>query len=108
MTLPARFGKKAGGVTKKDIEYLKNIYFKDVIINIVSRVFSGNGPYPPETAEYKALTGSVIRGVRLLRKAGIDVDGMIPGEETALETLKHFLYNDRTGDDDSIIIDMEK
>ena len=46
--------------------------------------------------------------MRLLRKAGIDVDGMIPGEETALETLKHFLYNDRTGDDDSIIIDMER
>lgn len=108
MTLPARFGKKAGGVTREDMKYLKNLYFKDVLINIVSRVFSGNGPYPPETAEYRALTGSVIRGVKLLKIFGVDIDKLIPGDENALETLEHFLYNDRTGDDDSIIIDMEK
>ena len=108
MSFVGKFGRKAGNVTKEDLKYLKKLYFKDVLINIVSHVFPGNAPYTPDTAEYRALTGGLITGVRLLKLFGIDMDKIIPGEETALETVKHFLYNDRTGDDNSIIIDMEK
>ena len=108
MSFIGRFGKKAGGVTKEDIRYLKDIYFFEALVKIISSVFSGNGPYPPETAEYRALRGGAERGIKLLKIFGIDIDKLIPGEETALETMNHFLYNDRTGDDNSIIIDMEK
>lgn len=108
MSLPGRFGKKTGGVTKDDIKKLKSVYVSDVIINIVSHVFSGNGPYLPDSAEYKALTGSLKRAVKLLKAFNFDADKLIPGDETVLETLCHFLYNDRTGDDDNITIKMEK
>ncbi len=108
MTLPARIGKKEGALTKEDIKKLKNIYVSDTVFKIVSRVFSGNGPFPPETPEYKALTGCIKRAVKLLKTFGFDADRLIPGEESALETLCHFLYNDRTGDDDNITVKMEK
>ena len=93
--------------TKDEIKRLKGVFLSDAVINIVSRFFSGNGPYPPETAEYKALTGSVIKAERLLKIFGFDINKLIPGEETVLETLKHFLYNDRTGDDERITFMME-
>lgn len=108
MSLIGRFGKKAGGVTKEDIKYLKDIKFFDCLVKIVASVFGGNGPFPPNTPEYRALTGGAIKGIKLLKVFGVDLDKIIPGEETALETMKHFLYNNRTGDDDSIIIDMER
>ncbi len=108
MSFIARFGKGAGPVTKEDIKYLKNIYFWDVLVRIASGVFAGNGPYPPETPEYRAMEGGIVRGVKLLKIFGVDLDKIIPGDETALETARHFLYNTRTGDDNSIIIDMER
>ena len=108
MSLIGRFGRKAGGVTREDIKYLKSVKFFDSLVKIVASVFSGNGPFPPHTPEYRALRGGAIRGMKLLKVFGVDIDKIIPGEETALETMNHFLYNDRTGDDDSIIIDMER
>lgn len=108
MSFPGRVAGKSAGITKEDIKKLKEIYVTDAVFNIVSRVFSGNGPYPPQTAEYKALTGFVSKAVKLLKTFGFDADGLIPGDETVLETLCHFLYNDRTGDDEKIIFKMEK
>lgn len=107
MGLPAKFAKKITGLTKEEIKYLKSVFVKDVAFNVLSHVFSGNAPYTPDTPEYKAVTGTVIRGTELLKKFGVDIEKMIPGEETALETVKHFLYNTRTGDDNSILIDLE-
>lgn len=108
MSIIGRFGRKAGGVTKEDIKYLKSIRVFDSLVKIISSVFGGNGPYPPHTPEYRAFTGGAIRGMKFLKVFGIDIDKIVPGDETALETMKHFLYNDRTGDDNSIIIDMER
>ena len=108
MSFVGRFGRKYGNVTKEDIKYLKNMYFADAMIKIVASVFGGNGPFPPHTPEYRALRGGAERGIKLLKIFGVDLDKIIPGEETALETMNHFLYNDRTGDDNSIIIDMER
>lgn len=108
MSFIGRFGRKAGGVTREDIKHLKNVKFFDCLVKIVSSVFGGNGSFPPHTPEYRALRGGAVRGMKLLKAFGVDLDKIIPGEETALETMNHFLYNDRTGDDDSIIIDMER
>ncbi len=108
MSFFGRLGKKYGGVSKEDINKLKNILFIDAVFNIVGSVFGGNGPYPPATPEYKALTGSVIRAEKLLKAFRFDVNKFVPGKENVLETLRPFLYNTRTGDDDKIIIDLEK
>ena len=108
MALPAKFGKKDGSLTAQEIKSLKKVYLKDTVFVILSHVFSGNAPYTPDTPEYKAMTGSVIRAQRLMSRFGKDINKLIPGEGSVLETLKPFLYNNRTGDDDRIIIDMEK
>ncbi len=102
------FAGKAADITKEEKKRLKDTYMLDVAIVVLKHVFSGNAPFTPDTAEYKVITSCVIKGTRLLKRFGVDIDALIPGEETALETVKHFLYNTRTGDDNSIIIDMEK
>lgn len=108
MTFFGRFGKKAGGITKEDMKKLKNTQLVDTAFNIVGSVFAGNGPYTPETPEYKAITGFLIRAEKLLKAFRFDINKLIPGKETVLETVRPFLYNTRTGDDDKIIIDLEK
>ena len=108
MSFFGKFGKKAGGLTKEDIKYLKNIPLTDVAFNIMKSVFGGNGPYPPETAEYKAIEGSVLRIEKLIAMLRIDLSKILPGDETLLETAKPFLYNTRTGNDNEIIIELEK
>lgn len=108
MYLPARFAGKKSGLSAEEIKNMKNKSVKDTAFTVMRYVFSGNAPFTPDTAEYKVITGCVKKGTALLGKIGVDVDKMIPGEETALETVKHFLYNTRTGDDDSITIDMER
>lgn len=107
MTLPAKLGKKYGGITKEEMQKLKNISLSETAFNVVAKVFSGNAPYSPETPEYKAITGTVIKAGRVLRRFGVNIDKFVPGEESVLETVKHFLYNTRTGDDNSIIINLE-
>lgn len=108
ISFAARVGGKACGLTKKEKCYLKNMSLSEVVFNVIGKVFAGNGPYPPDTPEYKAITGGLSRLMKIFRIFGFDADKLIPGEESVLETLCHFLYNDRTGDDDSITIKMEK
>ncbi|MBR3768051.1 MAG: metallophosphoesterase [Clostridia bacterium] len=108
MTLPAMFAKKVGGITKDEMTKLKNTLVKDTAFGVLSHVFSGNAPFTPDTPEYKVITGCIIRAGKWLKCFNVDIDKLVPGEETALETVKHFLYNTRTGDDNSIIIDLEK
>ena len=108
MSLPAKLGKKAGGLTKAEIQVLKNVYLYETVFNILSHVFSGNAPYNPETPEYKAVSGTVKRTEKMLGRVGIDINKFVPGKESVLETLKPFMYNTRTGNDDEIIIDLEK
>ena len=100
-------GGNGGSFTREEKKYLKSLYVKDVVFNILKHVFSGNGPYPPDTVEYRAIEGFIVRGVKIARVFGVDIDKLIPGNRTALETARDFLYNTRTGDDSSIIIDLE-
>lgn len=108
MSFAVKVGGKACGLTKEEKRYLKKIPVSEVVFKVAGRVFAGNGPYPPHTPEYKAINGGLSRLIRFMKAFNFDADKLIPGEETVLETLAHFLYNDRTGDDDSIIIKMEK
>ncbi len=107
MSLPARFAGKSSGLTAEEIKGMKNRSVKETAFTVMRHVFSGNAPFTPDTPEYKIVTGCVRKGTALLKKFGTDIDRLIPGEESALETVRHFLYNTRTGDDDSIIIDLE-
>ncbi len=108
MAIPARIVGKKSGLTREEIGNVKNKSVKETAFTVLRHVFSGNAPFMPDTAEYKVITGCVKKGTVILKRFGIDIDGMIPGDETALETVCHFLYNTRTGDDNSIKIDLER
>lgn len=108
MSFFGRFGAKAGGLTKDEIRYLKNILLVDTVFDVAGNVFAGNGPYPPYTPEYKTMEGCLIKLEKLLSFFRVDINSLLPGEDSLLETAKSFMYNTRTGDDDKITIKMEK
>ncbi len=108
MHLPAVIAGKKSGLSREEIARMKDVSAKDTAFTVLRHVFSGNAPFTPDTTEYKAIAGFAKKGIALLGKFGVDIDAMIPGDETAVETMNHFLYNTRTGDDNSIIIDLEK
>ena len=108
MSLPARIAGKKAGLTADEKKLLKNVYASEVAFNVMGHVFAGNAPYNPDTPEYKAVCGFLERVCGIMRRLGKNPDDMIPGKGTVLETVKPFMYNTRTGNDDEIIIEMEK
>lgn len=108
MSTPARLVKKAGKLLGEDIKALGKTTVKDTAFAVLSHVFTGNAPFSPDTPEYKVVEGVVVKAGKILKMFKVDIDKLVPGEETALETVKHFMYNTRTGDDDTIIIDFER
>lgn len=108
MSFPAKIGRKQGGLTKEEIKGLKNVSAAETAFNVLAHVFPGNAPYTPDTPEYKAVTGMIKRISEILSRFGVDIDKLIPGEETVLETVNHFMYNTRTGDDNSVVVDLRK
>lgn len=104
MTPVAVFAGKDGKLSRSDTAKLKNTSLAETAFNVADNVFSGNGIYAPDTPEYKAVTGSIVKAQRIMMHFGVDLDLFVPGSETVLETVKPFLYNNRTGDDDSAVI----
>ncbi len=63
--------KKETGLKKEDYAHIKDNKVVDFIIDLVMRLYEGDGPYNPETAEYKISVGlmniidSVLNTIRL-------------------------------------------
>lgn len=105
MSLPAKFGKKYNGLTGKEIKDLKEMPLLPEVIEVVRRVFAGNGPFPPETVQYKVFTGVTKKIDRAQEKLKIKkLAALLPPGQTLTDVLLPFLYNNRTGDDDNITI----
>ncbi|MBQ2758298.1 MAG: metallophosphoesterase [Clostridia bacterium] len=102
MSTVAAFAGKYADITKGDKLRLKNVYVKTVACCVLAHVFSGDAPYYPDTAEYKVISGAINKAVRLAKRFGYDIDALVPGSRTALETANDFLYNTRTGNDSYI------
>lgn len=106
MSLVAKLGGKNCGLTKEEKEYLKTVFIKTVVVEVMGHVFSGNGPYTPDTAEYKALTGVTKRADKLMKLVKFDLGSKVSGIHSLTELCIPFLYNNRTGDDDNIVIEI--
>lgn len=106
MNIPVLLGGKNCGLSKREKTYLKRVPFKKAVFSIVDHVFAGNAPYTPDTAEYKALNGVFIRADKIMNLIHFDINEKLPGTGSLTELCQPFLYNNRTGDDDKIIIDM--
>jgi len=93
---------KLAGIKKKLTEeernYAKKLPAKEVVFEICRHVFPGNAPYTPQTVEYKAVHGLFERVDRLnIKKIRKFLKGL-----SFCPYVDDFLYNNRTGDDDSI------
>ena len=75
----------------------------DAVYVILKHIFTGNAPFTPDTAEYKAINGLAARADKIVRLLHIDaVKKIIPDGSSLQEMAQDFLYNCRTGDDDEI------
>ena len=103
-----KFGRTRKELTSGQREYAKNTPLLSVLFEIFRHVYAGNAPYDPETVEYTALTGVTGRLDRIINRFNIKkVKGFIPEGSSLTEMAEDFLYNNRTGDDDTIEIDLK-
>lgn len=103
-----KFGRVKGSLSDAQKEYAKNTPILSVLFEILRHVYPGNAPYDPETTEYIALTGVTRRLDRIVQRLHIKkLQGFIPPGSSLTEMAEDFLYNNRTGDDDTIKIDLK-
>lgn len=107
MSTLAKFGKKYNGLTKAEIRALREMKALPQLIAVVRRVFTGNAPFSPQTVQYKVFTGVTKKldaaQAKLHLKA---LEKLIPPGSSLTEITESFLYNNRTGNDDEIEIEL--
>ena len=104
----AKLGKAWRTLSKDEKEYAKGTLLIDVVYELLRHIYPGNAPYTPDTVEFKALMGVVRRADKLVRRFRIKkVSDMLPPGSTLAEAAEDFLYNNRTGDDDAIKINLK-
>ena len=102
-----RFGRTKKMLTPEQREQIKNESLTAVLFEILRCIFPGNAPYTPDTAENIVISGAARRLDRIVNRFKIKkVLDMIPPGSSLEEMAQDFLYNDRTGDDDSITINL--
>ena len=76
----------------------KNMYVKDAVFGVMRCLFAGNAPFTPDTLEYRIATGITGRIDRFnIKKLKKLMSGL-----TLSQAAEDVLYNNRTGNDDSI------
>lgn len=103
----AKFGRNYGGPTKEERISLGDRKALPALFEIVARVQAGNGPFPPETTEYKVFRGTVRRVDKICGALKIRaLEKIVPQGQTLWDVAEPFVYNNRTGDDDTAIIQL--
>ncbi len=108
LAFAAKLGKVWKTLTPEEKTKAKETKLMDTAFEICRHIYPGNAPFTPDTVEYKALHGAAARLDRLVQKYRIEkVQKMIPPGSSLAEIAEDFLYNNRTGDDDSITVDLK-
>lgn len=82
---------------------LQQSFVKNAVFQIIECFCSGNPPYRPDTIEYQILMAYVKRLERLIRALRIPLPKLLAGKPLSA-WVEPFLYNNRLGDDDQIVI----
>jgi len=99
----AKLGKGWKAMSPSQKAEAKNKKVVDAAYEILKHIFTGNAPFTPDTAEYKALDGLAEKADRIVGLFRIKaVQKIIPDGSSLREIAQDFLYNCRTGDDDEI------
>lgn len=108
LSAAAKFGKVWKTLDDGEKQAAKQTKLTDVLFTVCRHIYPGNAPYTPDTVEYKAMHGVAQRLDRFVQKHRIEaVQKLIPPGSSLAEIAEDFLYNNRTGDDDSITVDLK-
>lgn len=103
LSLAAKLGKVWRTLTPQQKKAAKQTKLFDVLFTVCRHIYPGNAPYPPGTLEYTVLHALLQRLDRLVEKHKIEkVQKLIPPGSSIAEIGEDFLYNNRTGDDNAI------
>lgn len=99
----AKKSKKYHSLSPAQSGALRHDSVKDAVFQIIECFCSGNPPYPPDTMEYQIIMAYVKKLDRLIRTLHLPLPQILKGKPLS-EWLEPFLYNNRLGDDDRLII----
>ena len=103
----ANLSKKYNGMTKSEIKQLGKEPALPHLIKVAASAFGGNAPYTPDTAVYKIATGITAKIDKINSKHHLSfLDKIIPEGQTLTDVAIPMLYNNRTGNDDEITIEL--
>ncbi len=103
-----KFGKTSKQFSGEKRKELKNKSAINAVYEILRCIYTGNAPYTPDTDEYVIMTGAAARVDRIVDKFKIDkLKSIIPPGSSLEEMSRDFLYNNRTGDDDALTLNLK-
>ena len=89
----ASWTKKETGLKKADYAHIKNNKVVDFIVDLVMRLYEGDGPYNPETAEYKIAIGLMNIVDSILKTIHLPFSKIIKGYNSPSELIVPLLHN---------------
>lgn len=85
----------------------KQTYLIDFLYTVLRHIYTGNAPYSPDTVENAVCTALAKKADRIVQRFHIEaIQKLIPPGSSLCEMAQDFLYNNRTGDDDAICIEL--
>lgn len=107
MSTLAKLGKKYNGLIKPEITGLREMIALPELFTVLRHVFKGNAPFTPDTVQYQVFTGVTKKLDAIQSKVHLKaVDKLIPPGASITDVTEGFLYNNRTGNDDEIEIEL--
>ncbi len=95
--------KKESGVKKSDIKDIKDRKVVDFIISLVTNLYGGDGPYSPETPEYKITMGLLSIVDSILELFGVKLGKILKCVDSAQALVEPLLYNSGICDADAVL-----
>lgn len=89
----ASWTKKETGLKKSDYEHIKNDKVVDFIIDLVMRLYEGDGPYNPETPEYKITVGLMNIIDSILKTIHLPFSKILKGYNSPSDLIIPLLHN---------------
>lgn len=103
----AKLGKAWKAMSPGQKAEAKSKKLMDAVFEVLRHIYPGNAPFTPDTVEYQALNGVAKRADRLVNRLKIEkIKSLIPPGSSLAEMAQDFLYNNRTGSDDEITIQL--
>lgn len=99
----ASWVKKESGLKKEDYENIKDIKVVDFIIDLVLRLYEGDGPYNPETPEYRITVGLMNIIDSILNTIHLPFSKLLKGYNKVSDLVIPLLHNSGICDEKAIL-----